>query len=77
MSVGVDGNAKGGMGARDVLFTLVELAGLEEDGAEDTVVEERDLEGEECDKPSREASTRYYQGVDSWLEDAGHKICSQ
>ena len=62
----MDGNAKGGRyGCKRRIVTFVELAGLEEDGAEGTVVEKRELEGEEGDQPSREASTGYYQGVDS------------
>lgn len=42
------------------IVTFLELTGLEEDGAEGTVVEERELEGEKSDQSSREASTRYF-----------------
>lgn len=36
-------------GAMKLIVTLVELAGLEEDGAEGTIVEKRELECEEGD----------------------------
>lgn len=34
------------------------LAGLEEDGTNGTIVEERELEGEESDQPRRQAPTK-------------------